>query len=292
MASPVASQSVHRQVLWAAFQAPVICINHDFTWFALIITYVEQGPIKSPPNAILGMEKAFLSAEWKNLVFANYQVPEDILIPYVPAGTELDLYNGKCFVSLVGFMFSNTRLYGVKIPAYQNFEEFNLRFYVVRNEGENFKRGVVFIKEIVPRRMIARVARWLYDEHYVYCKMNNTLHQTADELTIQYGFRFNGDWNYFQATTGHTGALPLPGSEEEFITEHYWGYTKQGKHLTSEYKVQHPPWEINNTTNHDIRCNIKDLYGEAFNQHMKKPSSVFVSTGSAIKVFPRKLLRV
>ncbi len=109
---------------------------------------------------------SFLTAEWRKLAFANYEVSPDMLLPYLPYGTELDLWKDRCYVSLIGFMFQETRLKGIKIPFHVNFEEVNLRFYVKRWSGKEWRRGVVFIKEIVPKPAIAFVANTLYNENY------------------------------------------------------------------------------------------------------------------------------
>ena len=127
----------------------------------------------------------FLTAYWKNLVFINYEVDAALLLPYLPKGVEPDLYNGRCIVSLVGFLFLNTKVKGIGYPCHRNFEEFNLRFYVRRNEGDTYKRGVVFIKEIVPRRAITFVAYQLYGEQYYYHPMKHTLKETEHELDVR-----------------------------------------------------------------------------------------------------------
>ena len=92
---------------------------------------------------------SFLNAEWRKLILANYEIDPNILKKYIPAHTELDIWNGRCYVSLVGFMFVNTKMLGMKIPFHINFEEVNLRFYVKHKSKGEYKRGVVFIKEII-----------------------------------------------------------------------------------------------------------------------------------------------
>src|ERR1035437_4277113 len=101
------------------------------------------------------MTSHFLHAEWNNLVMANYVVPKELLSPFIPNNTELDYYKGNTFVSLVGFMFLNTRILGLSVPYHINFEEVNLRFYVKYNDRVKWKRGTVFIKEIVPKPAIS-----------------------------------------------------------------------------------------------------------------------------------------
>lgn len=109
---------------------------------------------------------SFLTAEWNDLLMINYKIDGKILEKYVPTGTELDLWNNNCYVSLIGFMFENVKMLGVKVPFHVNFEEVNLRFYVKKLEDGKWKRGVVFIKEIVPKYAISWVANLLYNEHY------------------------------------------------------------------------------------------------------------------------------
>ncbi len=101
--------------------------------------------------------KPFLTAQWKNLVMLNYEIEPSVLFPYLPKGTELDLWNNNCYISLVGFMFLNTRVRGLSIPFYRNFEEFNLRFYVRFKDKNEWKRGG-FCKRDYPKRMISFIA--------------------------------------------------------------------------------------------------------------------------------------
>src|ERR1044072_8762987 len=110
--------------------------------------------------------KSFLSAEWRNLAIANYAVGPGILEKSLPAKTELDYWQNTCYISLVGFMFLETKLKGFKIPFHVNFEEINLRFYVkYKDENQVWKRGVVFIKEIVPKPALAFIANTIYKEN-------------------------------------------------------------------------------------------------------------------------------
>src|SRR5215216_5763590 len=120
----------------------------------------------------------FLTAKWQDLIMANYEVSPELLESRVPKDTSLDFNEGKCFVSLVGFMFLDTRVLGIPIPFHINFEEVNLRFYVKRETAEETRRGVVFIKEIVPRFAIATVARVLYGEPYQAWRMH---HEISDK---------------------------------------------------------------------------------------------------------------
>lgn len=230
------------------------------------------------------MSKTFLQAEWRKLAMANYAVDSNILRPYLPHKTEIDSWNNTCYVSLVGFMFQDTRVKGIKIPFHVNFEEVNLRFYVRYNDQGEWKRGVVFISEIVPKPALTFVANTIYKEHYKTMQMLHSWNSTPDTLTVEYQWK-KKNWNSFKVVTQNTSALIQPGSEEEFITEHYWGYTKISDTVTSEYGVEHPRWEVYPTKEYSINVNFGDLYGQAFSfLDRETPKSVFLAEGSAIKV--------
>jgi uncharacterized protein YqjF (DUF2071 family) len=234
----------------------------------------------------------FLSAHWKNLLMLNYKVDAAILKPFLPRGTELDYYNGNCYASLVGFMFLQTRIKGIAFPFHTNFEEVNLRFYVKFKEGNQWKRGVVFVKEIVPKKMICVVANLLYQEHYYYMPMKNSLITTESNFTVQYDWYFNKEWNFLQATASNNAEPMKINSEEEFIAEHYWGYSKLNENTTSEYGVQHEPWKIHQVEAYKVNCNIAELYGSQFVDALSQnPSSVFVAAGSDIAVTHRRVLK-
>ena len=235
---------------------------------------------------------AFLKASWTNLLMANFQVNKKILEPYLPAFTELDEWNGKSYVSLVGFLFTETEVMGFRFPQHVNFEEVNLRFYVRYKEDGNWKRGVVFIKEIVPKVMITLIANTLYHEHYATHPMSHRFEQTAGVLKIDYYWQVAERWNYLKAQATPEKEKVREGSEEEFITEHYWGYTKINQKKTSSYEVQHPRWNIHRVTSFDMKCDTERLYGKQFDEVLAaKPTSVFLADGSEIFVMNKQTIR-
>lgn len=230
------------------------------------------------------MTKTFLQAEWRKLVMANYSIDKKILAKYLPPKTELDLWNNICYVSLVGFMFKNTKVKGFKIPFHTNFEEVNLRFYVRYKDNGEWKRGVVFIKEIVPKPALTFVANTVYKENYETMPMSHSWTTSDENLTVEYKWK-KERWNSLKIITDKTPGLIQDKSEEEFITEHYWGYTKISNERTSEYGVEHPKWEIYKTKDYFIDVDFGDIYGPDFNfLTAEKPKSVFLAEGSEIKV--------
>jgi len=219
-------------------------------------------------------------------------IDPDVLLDYLPYKTELDIWNGICYVSLVGFLFKNTRMLGVKIPFHVNFEEVNLRFYVRYREGEEWKRGVVFVKEIVPRPALSLVANTLYREHYQTLPMRHYWEKTTDRWVVQYHWKHRGRWQHFNLESELEAQPMAEGSEEEFITEHYWGYTRIGPQKTYEYQVTHPRWEVYPVINYDINVDFGALYDERFSiLNETSPKSVMLAEGSAITVENKKTIQ-
>lgn len=216
----------------------------------------------------------------------NFPVSPDLVEPWVPAGCELDFHHGRTFLSVVGFRFLNTRLLGVPIPFHTDFDEVNLRLYVRRRSEGELRRGVAFVKEIVPRTVIAAVARRVFDENYVALPMRHEV-TTAPEggTTARYEWRREGCWEGIAARYAGAPLLPPEGSEEAFVTEHYWGYSSRRDGSTLEYRVDHPAWRVWSATSAELRCDVERLYGAEFVAPLTgAPSSAFVADGSAVTV--------
>jgi uncharacterized protein YqjF (DUF2071 family) len=235
------------------------------------------------------MSISFLKAEWRKLAIANYEVSPEILNKYLPAFTELDSWNGKHYVSLIGFMFLNTKMLGLKIPFHINFEEVNLRFYVKFKEGEKWKRGVVFIKELVPKQALTIVANTLYKEHYQAVPMNHSWKIDKETIGVEYNWEINKELQTF-SLQAENNLMEIPeGSEAEFITEHYWGYTKVNDTKTYEYEVKHPRWNTYPVKNHSIKVEFEKVYGPDFAfLNSQEPLSVMLAEGSEISVENKK----
>ncbi len=231
------------------------------------------------------MANTFLKAEWRKLLMANYIVDPALLLPYLPYKTELDLWNGSCYLSLVGFMFLNTKIKGIKVPFHTNFEEVNLRFYVRYKDKDGWKRGTVFIKEIVPKPALTFVANMIYGEHYETLPMSHRWKTDGEILTVEYSWKKKDKWNSMKVNSSLTQTDIVSGSIEVFITEHYWGYTKISEQVTSEYGVEHPVWQVYGIKDYFIDVDFGINYGPQFGfLHNKNPDSVLLAEGSEIIV--------
>ena len=229
----------------------------------------------------------FLTAEWRKLAVINYEIDPEILEKYLPNGTELDFFNGKYLVSLVGFMFLNTKVLKVSVPFHRNFEEVNLRFYVKKLENGIWKRGVVFIKEIVPKKALSFIANTFYNENYVTFPMSHEIIQTEDLLKVNYSWKTK-NLNSIKIEAENRQNKMLENSDFEFITEHYFGYTKNGNR-TTEYEVRHPKWNFYQIKNYEIKVDFEENYGKDFAfLNCEKPLSVMLAEGSEIEVYTKK----
>jgi len=234
---------------------------------------------------------SFLTAEWRHLVMLNYEVSPDVLLPWLPKGVELDTWEGKTLASIVAFQFLDTRVLGMEIPGHRDFHEVNLRFYVRRKVGDDFRRGVVFVKELVPRRAIAWTARLLYGERYQALRMNGAVwHDRYEQglapdwtTHIHYWWRVGGSYEGLYAECNGEPSPVMDGSQAWFITDHAWGYSAC-RGATLEYQVEHPRWRVWEKSAGKLDCDVGRLYGERFGASLKEPCSVLVAEGSSVVV--------
>jgi len=235
----------------------------------------------------------FLSARWEYLAMFNYEVDAAVLKPHLPPYTEIDLYNGKAIVSVVGFLFNNTSVMGIKWPGFVNFEEVNLRYYIKYFDGKEWRRGVGFISEIVPQFLVAGIANLFYNEHYSTAKMSHTISLNNNELQVAYNWKKkNQDLNLMWVKANPVLKDIVSGSEEEFIFEHYYGYNKLNETTTVEYSLAHPRWQVYPVTDYQLHCNVEKLYGASFVPFIQnvQPVSIFLAKGSDVQVkMPKKL---
>jgi len=242
----------------------------------------------------------FLRAQWRNLLLINYEVDPALVLSRAPRGTELDLREGKCLVSLVGFLFGETRVKGIPVPFHRNFEEVNLRYYIKRATPAETRRAVGFVKEIVPQRATAWMARALFNENYIACPMEHAL-ELATGLTrnafpmiresvrpggrVEYAWHEGGRRHRIAGTRASEWASLTPGSEEEFIAEHYWGYAAQKDGGTVEYQVVHEPWRACRVEHLEIDIDFGKVYGPEWQAPLSRtPVSAFLAEGSEVSV--------
>jgi uncharacterized protein YqjF (DUF2071 family) len=230
------------------------------------------------------MPRPFLTARWSNLFLATYAVPPSLLEPRLPPGLRLDLREGRAFVSLVAFDFLDTRVFGVPWPGYRDFAELNLRFYVYQ-DGQ---RGVMFVREYVPARFVAWLARVLYNEPYRYAPLTSLVRDELDHLTIEHRLRVGGREHWITATGKKPPYQPPEGSLEHFFKEHHWGFGVGRAGQLIRYEVEHPVWNVFPVQSYQVDLDWGLVYGPEWAFLGKAvPVSTVLAVGSPVMVYPK-----
>jgi uncharacterized protein YqjF (DUF2071 family) len=233
----------------------------------------------------------FLTAQWRDLILLNYAIEPELLERYLPPGLEIDFWNERTYISLVAFRFQDTRLCGLAIPFHRNFPEVNLRFYVKRALPDGVRRGVVFLREVAPRRAVAYIARKFYGEKYLALPMRSTI--TRDERFAglashaRYEWRLGKQQFAIEAASNAMPRCPEPDSLDEYIIEHYWAYSADPCESINciEYEVEHPPWMIQTADLASFTGEAASLYGHELARVLARPpDSAFLADGSAVSV--------
>jgi len=227
-------------------------------------------------------KRTFLTAEWKNLLMFNYVVEPALVDRFVPHGTELDSFAGQTYISLIGFEFNRTCIAGARVPFHQSFEEVNLRFYVKRED----RRGVVFIRELVPKPAVVAIARAMFGENYACTQMSHSIQVSGESVNAEYTFGAGKTRCTMRIQTDAFPYLPADDSLAQFITEHYWGYARRNDRAALEYEVQHPRWLVRNASQFEFSGDATSFYGAEFADNLRRPpDSAFLAEGSAVTVF-------
>lgn len=247
-------------------------------------------------------EHPFLTARWTELLMLNFAVPGEVIAGLAPPGTEPDFFGGQAYLSVIGFMFREAHFFGIGLPGHRQFEEVNLRYYVRRAVGNTVRRGVVFVREIAPRRLVAATARFLYNENYVTRRMRHSVARAGNTLaagnTIGYewqtGWGKRRRWNQLSARVASAPRLPEPGSLAESIVEHYWAYVRSRDGGTAEYRVAHRPWRVATTADVVWDCDLAASYGDTpLAEYLAAPPALaFIADGSPVQVFPGRRVEV
>ena len=226
---------------------------------------------------------SLLTCEWRKLAFANYIVPPEILEKYLPAYTKLDYFNGNCFVSLVGFQFQNVQIAGIKVPLHTNFEEINLRFYVKRFDGAQWKKGTVFISEIADKTALSTMANSIFHENYQTLPTKQEVEEGDEFLKTRYSWLHDEEWQHIEVKSTTIASPMARDSEEEFLLHRLWGYGKHSEKETNEYHFSHPSWHTYGVQEFSIKVDFTRVFGSEFNILSSAiPHSVMLAEGSSV----------
>ncbi|MDC0257422.1 DUF2071 domain-containing protein [Crocinitomicaceae bacterium] len=226
------------------------------------------------------------------MISANYVVDPEFIKKYIPKGTELELFEGKCYVSLVAFLYSNTKLMKVPVPFHRKFEEINLRLYVKRKIGENeWRSEVAFPKLFFPKRAVSIVANTIYKEKYETRRMNHSWSEDSEYLHTRYGIK-KGDWHNINVVTNKQAEPIAPNTPEHLFSKHYWGTAQINNEKCTVYEVDRSEWNIYKTVDSDISFDFASVFGSDFHALTNlEPESVQLFDGSPVTVYKKSILR-
>lgn len=227
--------------------------------------------------------RPFMTARWSNPLLLTYRAPTPLLRRLTHPHLELDEWEGHTHVSLVAFEFQDTRIRGRRVPGFINFSQLNLRTYV--RQGD--RRGVTYIKEYVPSRVIAVIARLRFNEPYHRLDIASQTEGAGEELKIEHHWHHGGTDQYVQATATQASLMPPDDGSVYHFTEHRWGFGSSRGGALIPYRVEHPVWAVRTLRSIDYRVDFESLYGPdwAFLSN-QEPVRTTLAVGSAVQMFP------
>ncbi len=231
----------------------------------------------------------FLTAVWSDLILLSYAVPDDVLLPYLAPGLELDRWDGSAWCSLVAFNFEQARVLGWSVPyprSLCDFPEFNLRIYVTQHG----QRGVVFVRELAPNPLVCGLAKLLYNEPYSAVPITSRVTQIGEVRRVRHDFVVQGKKQMVAVSALGEPKLPLEDSFETWVKEQEAGFNRQrfgGQ--TTGFRVWHPPWRVYPVREYTMDIDFAHLYGPQWGFLQERtPDSVVLAEGSQIKIYPNK----
>jgi uncharacterized protein len=227
--------------------------------------------------------RPFLTARWVNVALVSYPVPDRILSSRLPPGLALDRWQGQAFVSLVAFDFLDTRVLGVAWPGFTSFPEMNLRFYV--RDGD--RRGVVFVRELVPSRVVAWVARLFYNEPYRVARLRSITETLPGRIQVAHELPWGGRSQRITVEGRYPAAAGPETGATHFFKERHWGYGTDRRGRALRYAVDHPAWRVFPDAEARVDLDFATVYGREWDLLTgQAPAHVALAEGSSVSVYP------
>ena len=173
---------------------------------------------------------------WEELLFAHWTVPADALRAHVPAGLDIDHFEGRAYLGLTPFRVTNLRLRGLPpVPGFSSFLELNCRTYVSHGD----KPGIWFFSLDASSRFAVEGARRLYKLPYFRARMSGPPHFTSVRLNSEREHH----WDATYERTGAASHAP-PRTLEHFLAERYCLYSVDEAGRLHRAEIHHLPWPL------------------------------------------------
>ena len=182
-----------------------------------------------------------LTMRWEELLFLHWPMAAAVLRPHLPAGLELETFDGSAWLGVVPFRMARTRLRWLPpVPTTHTFPEINLRTYV-RAGGRS---GVWFFSLDAASRLAVESARLGFGLPYfaarMACRRDGECVHYHSERTDWRGpaASFRGDWRPVGSF-----APAVRGTLLHFLVERYCMFvSRRGRLMCGE--VAHAPWQL------------------------------------------------
>jgi hypothetical protein len=232
--------------------------------------------------------QAFITAHWSDIAVINYEADPQLLRRFLPAGLELARYSDHHLLSLVSFRYRDTRMGGVRVPFYGQFIELYLGFFAQHERRNEIHRGWVFIKKIVPGRVIAATGRILYNEEYIRRPMRELIEHGTQQrpYRVRYEWKDGGSWHGLEVRASALNPQsPAEGSVEHYVTQNYGAFAKTKRGGTIEFPADHPTWDVWPSEYASLDGDAERIFDADIAGVLKAPHhSAFIASGSHVSL--------
>ena len=231
------------------------------------------------------MLKLSISSEFRKVALLNYIIPQEVIEKYLPKHTKPDLYNGNCFISLVGFQVKKLKLNDVKVPLIKDFDEIDLQIYVKHFNGASWEKGVVVISRIFDQPGLAPLTNTIFQTNYISHPSKSEVKEDQHGLEVKYSWQFDGKEQSFSVKSNNLAAPYDKGTEAAFILDRSLGFIRVTEEETLKYPVTHASWHLYTVEEYAVDVDFSRQYDPALNLlNSRIPHSVILTEGSTVEI--------
>ena len=201
-------------------------------------------------------------------------------------GVEPDRWNGKTHASLVALEMRDVRVRGWRIPGFTAHPQVNFRVYA-RHRAHP---AVVFVRELVPSRIIAAIGRLRYGEPFQTARISTRVMEGTADLTVEYRFGPGAARYRVGVLAARDGAIPAATTFEHYLKERTHGCRTDRQGRVGTFRVEHPRWAVRKVMSVDYAVDFAALYGPQWDVlNHSRPVSTILAVGSNVSVYPPRL---
>lgn len=225
---------------------------------------------------------------WRNVVHVNYQIAPEVLHPYLPPRTEILLFQNKCFITLTALVYDQVKFKGLNIPLHREIPEVNLRFYVSAADGSKSKNGVVLLKRIIAKPLLAFAGQLLFQEQYAVMPISYFVRKQSTERLVKYFWKNNppyGEWHSLSVKTSHSSIAFNEDDQVAFLTKPTLRFSGGRSMRTRVSEIEYKVTNVFEVDDYQLDVKFSVLFGGKFQfLSRQKPESVYLLEDSEVTV--------